>query len=422
MICQNCGKENPEGNAVCFSCGEPLAGTSASAESVTTEQVVAAVQAQPTAQPTAEPTAQPTTQAAQQATEQPTPAQQTATAYTVPTTGATSTTAGATNTTAGTAGATNTTGAPAYTASTQATAPTAPAQPTYAKGCIGCAWDDIKQSNGWIGRTLLLGLINLVPILNWVVNGYCMRWARQLSMGRIESMPKQIFGNRCFVNGAFYFVLSLVISLIAGIAGGIVGLVPLLGWLAAIAISVFLCMFLNAATMRTAIADRLGAGFDVSTVWNALKKNPGSLLCITIVPGIIIGIIVSIVALIILAIAGVAMSGNIYDLIMMSSYYDSYAPYDYYSYGHHGYGDASGLSALMAMMGIVGAMAPALLLIYIITCFATAFQTLLVYRAMGHWTARYANDWMNDPSVTSTMNMYPDPQPVQSTPPVQPQP
>lgn len=388
MICKKCGKENPEGNAVCFLCGEPLTGT-ATEDQVTAEQVVAAVQAQTTAQPAGQPSA------GAQTTAQP-----------------------------GQVGATAATAAPSYTTAqaqtttttpTASTAPAAPAQTVYAKGCIGCAWDDIKQSDGWVSRTLLLGLVNLVPILNWFVTGYCMRWARQLPMGRIESMPKQIFVNRGFINGAFYFVLALVVSLVSGVVGGIIGWVPILGWLAAIAVSVFMCMFLNVAVMRTALADRLGAGFDIGAIWQTLKKNPGSLLCITIVPGIIIGIVIGVIAFIIFAIAGVAMSGNIYDLIMLSNYYDGYAPYGYS--GHHsgyGYGgDVSSLSAFMALMGIFTAMAPAFLLVYVIACFAGAFQSLLVYRALGHWTARFASEWMSDPTVTSTMNLYPDPQPAQ---------
>ena len=49
------------------------------------------------------------------------------------------------------------------------------------EGCVSAAWHDVKATQGWFGKLLLLGLINIVPILNFVVQGYALQWARELS-------------------------------------------------------------------------------------------------------------------------------------------------------------------------------------------------------------------------------------------------
>lgn len=276
----------------------------------------------------------------------------------------------------------------AYTATTTTTT-AAQAKSFYAKGCVSAAWDDIKSSEGWFGKTLLLGVIMIVPILNWIVSGYCMRWSRQLILGKIEHMPKEIFGNRNFINGVYMFVISLVFGLVGAIAAGILGFIPILGWIAGIAISIFVSMFMYVASMRAAIADRLGAGFDISQIWQTSKNNLGSLFVISFVPSLIIGLIIGLIGLIIASIAFVGMSGDILNVIYA---YDMYDYYDYYY----------SPEIISSILGLVGMAIPAFLLIYIIGCFGEAFAVLLTYRAMGHWVARYASDWMSDPTITAT--------------------
>ncbi|WP_165253895.1 DUF4013 domain-containing protein [Adlercreutzia sp. ZJ304] len=359
MFCPKCGKENPDGNAVCYSCSAELP-KPANAEAQTPQQPAAqaASQAQPAA---AQPQSQPQPAAAQQPTAQPQPQ-------------------------------------PTAQATYQQ-----PAAQVYKKGCISSAWDDIKHSEGWFGHTLLLGLINIVPILNWIVPGYCMRWARQLPMGKIAPMPKGIFVNRGFVNGAFWFLLSLVFGLVGSIVAGILSIVPLLGWIAGIAIAFFVEMFLDAALMRTALADRLGAGFDFSAIWTAFKRSPGSLLCISIVPALIIAACVCVITVVIIGIAALFVGGDIMSLAMTSYYSDAYSYSGYYS--PESYYTPEIIAAALA---IIGTLIPAILICYIIGCFATAFQYLLTFRALGHWTARYASDWITDPTVSASANTHPD--------------
>ena len=36
-------------------------------------------------------------------------------------------------------------------------------------GYFNAAWHDIKNSPGWFGKLLVLGLVSLVPIFGWIV-------------------------------------------------------------------------------------------------------------------------------------------------------------------------------------------------------------------------------------------------------------
>ncbi len=99
----------------------------------------------------------------------------------------------------------------------------------YAKGCLGAAWEDIKTSPGWVGRTLILGLIMCVPILNFVVAGYYLNWAREVPFGGKTPKPASYVSGKNFEMGFYAFVVSLVVGLVFGFVGGILGLIPFLG-------------------------------------------------------------------------------------------------------------------------------------------------------------------------------------------------
>ncbi len=249
----------------------------------------------------------------------------------------------------------------------------------YKKGCLGAAWDDIIQSKNWFGKMCLLGLVELVPILNFYVQGYAMRWSRELFLGKVNPMPEHIFGNRMFVNGFFSVVLTLVIGLISGVFSAIFGFIPLLGGLCALAITLFLFIFQSVAVLRIAIADRLGAGFDVTQIWNACKKNFGALCCATLVPYVIVLAIVFVVMMAFLMILGMPIMGA--------------------AISAAAYGSATYIEGLVASLF---AMVPILLIMTYVLSVVGVFMSLLIYRAVGHYVTRYAQEWKNEAAVMST--------------------
>lgn len=240
-----------------------------------------------------------------------------------------------------------------------------------------------------------MALINFIPILNWIIPGYCMRWSRQLVFGRVEDMPKNIFCNRAFVNGVFAFVLGLVIGIVLWICDMILGFIPIIGWIAIIVLSFFAVMFEYLCYMRAAVADSLGAGFQLSKIWEAFTRNLGSLFCATIVPGLIIGIITGIVVTIVISIGiAIVVGGNIFDLIDLIDYYSSFSS------------SRAGIYVAQTIIQLILSMIPVIIIASYIGGIGTSLTQLLTFRAMGHWVSRYASDWATDPMVTVTAHVY----------------
>ncbi len=323
MICPTCGKVNESSSEVCSQCGEPLTDAAHEARAKEAPQTQSAPQAGPA--PSVEPPQPPH-------------------------------------------------------AATQPGQPAQPAQPRasviYAKGCLAAAWDDIIHSEGWFGKMLLLGLISIVPILNFVVLGYAMKWARQLPLGEVKPMPKQIFADGAFVNGFYAFVYGLVIGIVLGIGCGILAFIPLLGALASVVLSVLVALFSYLAFVRIGIADSLGAGFDISQIWDAFKKDLGALFCAGFLPQLIIGAIATVLVVIIAMIFMVPFLGQIVGAA-------------YGNYGHSGMSMADGY----LMLSMLSTALPAVLLCYVVISMLSAIETVLAMRAVGHYVARCASDW-----------------------------
>ncbi len=63
-------------------------------------------------------------------------------------------------------------------------------------GYFSAAWNDVKSSQGWLGKMFLLGLIAFIPVFGPVVLlGYAFGWARDIAWGVHMPMPARIFGN-----------------------------------------------------------------------------------------------------------------------------------------------------------------------------------------------------------------------------------
>lgn len=252
----------------------------------------------------------------------------------------------------------------------------------YQKGCLAAAWGDIMQTKGWFGKVLLLGLVGCVPILNFYVNGYAMRWSRELFLGKVAPMPERIFGNRMFVNGFFAFIIGLLLSIVGGLCSALLGAVPIVGAICSVAIYLVIALFQYVAILRTAIADRLGAAFDIAQIWRTCWKNLGALLCATIVPLLIYTAVIFVIVLALMVIVGLPLIGTIAEIGV--------------------YGSSSYAAALLSLLG---ALIPVFIICYILGSFLDAFLTLLTTRATGHYVARYAQDWKTEQAVMSTAHI-----------------
>lgn len=253
-------------------------------------------------------------------------------------------------------------------------------KPVFAKGCIAAAWEDVKASEGWLSRTLLLGLIACVPILNFVVLGYILNWVREVPFGGRTTMPKPIVTGRNFEVGFYAFVIAVVFGLVSGIAGAIVMWVPILGWLASIAISVFAMMALALALVRMALSKQLGEGFQVPKLWAAVKANWTGLLVASVVPGLVVGAILMVafmvVALVLVLIMAVPLAAS--GAVAASS--------------------TAGAAGLIVGLGLGGALL--FVLLYIVGSMGSTFAYLISYRAVAHYIGRYVPEWADEARVT----------------------
>lgn len=259
--------------------------------------------------------------------------------------------------------------------------PSASQQPVYAQGCVAAAVNDVKGDPSLMRNSLLLGLISFVPILNFVVEGYAVNWAREIPFGGRTQMPRKIVTGRNFEIGFYLFLVALVVGLVAGVASSILAVVPILGWLAGLAVSLGASMFQGLMQMRVGISQQLGEGFKVSAVWNVLKRNWTGLLCAALVPSLVA--------------AGVICVAVLIGALLMTV---AAVPASYLAVAG---GSVIG-AGLGAVAGIVAALVCVVLAVACAVCLAVA--ALVTMRAVAHWVARYAPEWADAARWSTAQN------------------
>lgn len=256
-------------------------------------------------------------------------------------------------------------------------APQPAPQPVYAKGCISAAWADIKETPGYVGKLVILGLIMCVPILNFAVAGYLLRWSREVPFGGRTPMPGSYVTGKNFEFGFYAFVISLVVGLVAGVAGMVVGWIPFLGWLAYLVLTLAGGVAALIMQMRMIMGGTIGDGFNVKDVWNVAKRNWGQLLLVTLVPSIVVGAIIAVLAFIVVFFAVLAGLGGAMPSIMAASNASTVS--------------ASDVLALLAIIAVPTILAT--VVVYVLGCIAEVVAQALTVRGLGHWVARYAPEW-----------------------------
>ena len=272
--------------------------------------------------------------------------------------------------------------------------PIDPARVVYEKGCCSAAWDDVRNTKGWFGKVCLMALIDIVPILNWVIQGFALRWSRQLSLGKVQGMPKKIFCKRAFANGAMQFLVSLVVGFVIWVCTLILGFLPLVGFLASIALSLFIRMIMNFCYVRMAIFDELGEGFSIAKGFDCLKRQFGKAFCIEFMPSFVIGIIIAVIVGIIVTLFVVVNGFAIYDQIMnIANQFSSWRAFQY-SLEYDARTQWQVVSVVLKSFAVA---VPWLLVGAFIVNIFMVLITLIKTRATGHFVARYCSDWTEEP-------------------------
>lgn len=288
-----------------------------------------------------------------------------------------------------------TSSANAWTASQQASNPYVQSQPSYgqpqgapagapvgaasgqvyySEGCISAALADIRGSQNWFGSALVLGLINCVPILNFVSQGYLLNWSREVPFGGKTQMPKKYLSGKNFEIGFYFFLISLVFALVVGVASALFVWIPLIGWLAVLAFSFGVSMFTQLCGMRMAMMQQLGDGFAIGKAWQMVKRNWTGLLCAAVVPSLVAGLVIGAIALV----ASLLGMGAIAPMALI----------DPYSFGG---GAAAGMLGALGLLGVL-----VMLVVMVICLVIEFFASLVTVRAVAHWVGRYAPEWASE--------------------------
>ena len=273
----------------------------------------------------------------------------------------------------------------------------------YKHGCLAQAWDDITESEGWAKRILTLGIINMVPILNFFVSGFAMKWARQLPLDKVDGMPTKVLQDGSFLQGFYACLIYLIVGIVAAVVSGILGIIPWFGALLGIAVSLFLSMFSYLAVMRVSIAESLGPGFDVKAICKAIFTNRfGKLFCATVLPGIIVGAASAFICGSVLVVFGMNSIMSLVENIqyaqqmqlqiqeynamieqnpMLGMFADPMLSMGAYS--------DPWPAVISQAMGLV----PLFFILYLIAMFLSALSVVLSLRATAHYVTRYNHDW-----------------------------
>lgn len=418
MFCRNCGTQLEDGARFCPECGTQVADVAAAEPVQPVEQPAEPAAPEPAAEP-AQPEAAP--QQPEQPAAQPEPQPQPA-AQQQP--------------------------AAAYAAQQPQYAPQ-PAGPQYAKGCLAQAFSDMTKVKGVFARVCqiaflpaLIGVVSVIvafiPVIGWLAcplglllayvasvcgSGYAIEWGRDLTRGEGFDINKPLLRSSAFAIGIFASALTTVLSLVAWVpstmfnilsgqndianllasyffrtdtfassymASSLDVLSSLLSSLLSLASVVFTVIFgmvSAAAVMRLAMTGRIESAFSLGKVWKSCKKELGKLFCATVLADLLVGLVAFLVLLVV-TIVFIVVAG-----IFSAGYASSYSSVGYSNYGGGFSGFLGGLGGMLAIY---------LVIVVFVVMFSSVFGSMLKYRALGHWAARYAEGWTdgNDPDFT----------------------
>ena len=149
------------------------------------------------------------------------------------------------------------------------------------------SWALLTRDKGWIKPVLVLAAANFVPIAGGLgTSGYILEWARLTAWG-IDASPKQknVQVGTCIKSGWRACVVSLgwgmCLALAMGILTAVTDAIPgVLGSLLAglvslvvLAAEIFVVVILAIACIRTAIYERIGAGYRIDRMFDMIRRD-----------------------------------------------------------------------------------------------------------------------------------------------------
>ena len=242
------------------------------------------------------------------------------------------------------------------------------------------AWALLTRDKGWIKPVLVMAAASLVPIAGPLgVSGYALEWARLTAWG-VDASPKQkdvqvgtcirSGWRACVVGIGWGLCLGIVIGIInfvTGVIPGVLGdLIQVLTAIAFFVAELFLMVAIVVAEIRTAIYERIGAGFRADRIWEMIRRDTKGFVQLVLFT-LAWGIVAAIVSFIIMLVIGLAFVP-----VMISSSYTS--------------SEYAMMMALSQTIGIVIVLA--LVFGYAFSIFVSGYM-LVFYNAVALWMRQF---------------------------------
>lgn len=142
------------------------------------------------------------------------------------------------------------------------------------------AWCDLAADDDWWKATLVLGLMNCVPIIGQIIMfGYLFDWAKEAAWGMHTPLSRKLGDlGRC----ARYGFLALWVMFIwvapVVIAGFLLGFIPAVGTILQFLVevfAVFVAALAAAGAFRSIIYERVLPGLQIKRVFRMFQRDPG---------------------------------------------------------------------------------------------------------------------------------------------------
>lgn len=246
----------------------------------------------------------------------------------------------------------------------------------------GRAWSEIRQSEGWIKKLLLVGLANIIPILNFAPTGYALNWGVEAAKGERNQLKTGIFEGDSFKYGFFEFLTWLVFGIVFGVAcsilSSILGHVLIIGailWIAFIVGEILYNAFTSLAAMRMAINGSMGGSFELKELWMSYKKDFGKVVIAYFLPALFCNLIAFGFSAIVICVFATGQIGSIFNLISNYQYI------------------FTSTQTMLYALQLVGSIAFCATLCYVGVGFIAGIEKVIRYRAIGHYIATTSPEW-----------------------------
>lgn len=238
------------------------------------------------------------------------------------------------------------------------------------------SWALLTRDKGWIKPLLVISAAQMVPVVGQLgASGYALEWGRLTAWG-VDAAPKQkgVKVGECIKSGARALVVGLGYALVFGIVRVLFSKILGEGFgdLLSIVFSVLISVVMTVAMLRATVYQSIGAGYEVSRIWDMVKRDYQGLLRI-IGMMVLVALGLGAIAGILMGIVMIAHMGDLIDIIVTLEgeyYVDEW-------------------KIAMMVMNWIGSILPLMLVIGYIVGVFVAGANLLEKAAVGLWMRQF---------------------------------